>query len=126
LGASGWPRRRCFAQCERHRAPGDDPKFIAPESTGRFLPELSYAELSQEVRERLCGIHPSFIGEDYLSGDRVNEVLVFRMEFPETVNEDATSVWAGRSGAKHRRLSTALSMDTGLSSLFSRVVATSP
>ena len=27
------------------------------------LPELTYAELSQEMRERLCRIHPSFIGK---------------------------------------------------------------
>ena len=64
------------------------------------LPELSYAELSQEVRERRCTIHPSFIGGDYLSGDRVNEVLIFRMEFPKTVNEDVISVWARPVGRK--------------------------
>jgi hypothetical protein len=68
------------------------------------LPELTYAELSQEVRERLCRIHPSFIGEDYLSGDRVNEVLIFRMEFPETVNEDSTSVWARPVGRKKPKI----------------------
>src|ERR1700730_2373776 len=71
---------------------------------GEVLPELTYAELSQEARERLCRIHPSFIGEDYLSGDRVNEVLIFRMEFPETVNEDATSVWARAVGRKTPRI----------------------
>src|ERR1700730_2402409 len=64
------------------------------------LPELSYAELSREVRKRLCGIYPSFITEDYLSHDGVNEVLIFQMYFPETVNEDATSVWARPVGRK--------------------------
>jgi hypothetical protein len=64
------------------------------------LPELSYAELSQEVRERLCEMHPSFIGEDYLSDDGVNEVLIFRMDFPETVNGDVTSVCARPVGRK--------------------------
>jgi hypothetical protein len=51
------------------------------------LPELTFTELSQEVRERLCGIHPSFIGEDCLSDDGVNEVLISKRLTPPLIHQ---------------------------------------
>lgn len=65
--------------------------------------ELSSDELSDEARERLGRIHPTFMGGEYLPGYRANEVEIVRIEL-ESTTADVISVRARLVGSKKVRI----------------------
>jgi hypothetical protein len=52
-----------------------------------LVPVLAAGELSDEDREGLGAIHPSFMGGEYLPGYRRNEVEIVRIEFDSTTSD---------------------------------------
>ena len=65
--------------------------------------ELASDELSDEARESLGRIHPTFMGGEYLPGYRANEVEIVRIELQSTT-ADVTSVRARLVGRKRPRI----------------------
>jgi len=65
--------------------------------------ELASDELSDEARERLGRIHPTFMGGEYLPGYRTNEVEIARIEL-ESTTADVTTVRARLVGRKRPRI----------------------
>jgi hypothetical protein len=65
--------------------------------------ELASDELSDEARERLGRIHPTFMGGEYLPGYRANEVEIARIELQSTT-ADVISVRARQAGRKRARI----------------------
>ncbi len=65
--------------------------------------ELASDELSDEARERLGRIHPTFMGGEYLPGYRANEVEIVRVELQSTT-ADVISVRARQVGRKTARI----------------------
>lgn len=65
--------------------------------------ELTSDELSDQARERLGRIHPTFMGGEYLPGYRPNEVEIVRIELQSTT-ADVTSVRARLVGRKRSRI----------------------
>jgi hypothetical protein len=51
-----------------------------------LVPVLAADELSDEAREGLALIHPSFMDGDYLPGDRPNEVEIAGIELDAITN----------------------------------------
>jgi len=65
--------------------------------------ELASDELSDEARERLGRIHPTFMGGEYLPGYRASEVEIVRIEL-ESTTADVISVRARLVGRKRARI----------------------
>ena len=65
--------------------------------------ELASDELSDEARERLGRIHPTFMGGEYLPNYGVNEVEIVRIEL-ESTTADVMSVRARLIGRKKPRI----------------------
>jgi hypothetical protein len=65
--------------------------------------ELSSDELSDEARERLGRIHPTFMGGEYLPGYRSTQVEIVRIEL-ESTTADVISVRARLVGRKRARI----------------------
>ncbi|MFY9984140.1 MAG: hypothetical protein WAK31_05250 [Chthoniobacterales bacterium] len=65
--------------------------------------ELSSDELSEDARERLGRIHPTFMGGEYLPGYRASEVEIVRIEL-ESTTADVISVRARLVGRKTARI----------------------
>jgi hypothetical protein len=53
----------------------------------QLVPVLAADELSDEDREGLGAIHPSFMGGEYLPGYRRNEVEIVRIELDSTTSD---------------------------------------
>jgi len=66
-------------------------------------PVLAADELSDEDREGLGAIHPSFMGGEYLPGYRRNEVEIVRIELDSTTS-DVISLRARPIGRKRPRI----------------------
>lgn len=65
--------------------------------------ELTSDELTDEARERLGRIHPTFMGGEYLLGYRANEVEIVRIAL-ESTTADVTSVRSRLVGRKRPRI----------------------
>jgi hypothetical protein len=70
-------------------------------------PVLAADELSDEDREGLGAIHPSFMGGEYLPGYRRNEVEIVRIELDSTTS-DVIGLRARRISCKQPRIAYAL------------------
>ena len=69
----------------------------------QLVPVLTADELSDEDREGLGAIHPSFMGGEYLPGYRRNEVEIVRIELDSTTS-DVISLRARPIGRKRPRI----------------------
>ena len=69
----------------------------------QLVPVLAADELSDEDREVLGAIHPSFMGGEYLPGYRRNEVEIVRIELDSTTS-DVISLRARPIGRKRPRI----------------------
>ena len=69
----------------------------------QLVPVLAADELSDEDREGLGAIHPSFMGGEYLPGYRRNEVEIVRIELDSTTS-DVISLRARPIGRKRPRI----------------------
>jgi hypothetical protein len=72
-----------------------------------LVPVLAADELSDEDREGLGAIHPSFMGGEYLPGYGRNEVEIVRIELDSTTS-DVISLRARPIGRKRPRIAYAL------------------
>ena len=73
----------------------------------QLVPVLAADELSDENREGLGAIHPSFMGGEYLPGYRRNEVEIVRIELDSTTS-DVIGLRARRISCKQPRIAYAL------------------
>ena len=73
----------------------------------QLVPVLAADELSDEDREGLGAIHPSFMGGEYLPGYRRNEIEIVRIELDSSTS-DVISLRARLIGRKRPRIAYAL------------------